>query len=379
MDEKNIDNQQSIDEILKEFQSQREKKESSTELEPPKHYRENTADLEETQAEASEKNGEISDTTKKNVKGRILKRKKASKEPKPRKERKKLKINFKRLLKILILFIVIAAVAIAAVFGIRYSITASKTAYLKPYEKKYPDVEFPVGIMEKYCDIYGENPSVVGYINITENHLSSPVLSSDDGTHPYAEANDEDCEQFNYVVYLTNDSLEKYYSSAEAYNNSATGYISYSDLFNEYRFKVIGAFYTNIDPADDNGYIFPYNVTEQLTNSGYSDYFDRLNSRFLYDVGITLTRQDKLLTISCPTSYRESFRFVVVGVLRNELTEKATASEKSKVHYPQVIYDENGQENPYALSYQWYPEIVIKSDNGKEKTKKQTIEDYKIY
>ncbi|MGN1421473.1 MAG: hypothetical protein ACI4XC_08175 [Eubacterium sp.] len=364
-DNERLDSQESIEQILKDFQIQKERKDRGEELAPPVRYRESSIDFAK-----NPEDDKAEENIQKPVKKRIHK---------PKKERKKLNINinYKKVIKIAVIILAAAAVIIAAVFGIRYGVNQSKSAYLKPYEKKYPGVEFPVGIMEKYCDIYGENPTAVGYINISEAHLNSPVLSREEDSLPYAEKNNSKSNQFNYVVYLHDNSLEKYYSSAQAYNDTASGFISYSDLYNEYRFKVVGAFYTNTQPEDDNGYIFPYNVTEELTAKSYSDFFDRLSSRFIYDTGITLTRQDKLLTVSCPTDYREGFRFVVVGVLRNESNNKPTATEKPKIHYPQVIYDENNQENPYALAYQWYPEIVEQISDGKTQTKKQSIKDYK--
>lgn len=362
-DEQDIDIQQdSIEQILKDFQNQKERKETGGELEPPKIYSRTPIDFarEDTADDASEKNAE-----------RARKRFAI-----PKLKIKKTNINYKKLLKAVGIAVAAVVVISAVICGIIYGVNQSKSAYLKPYEKKYPDVEFPVGIMEKYCDIYGANPTAVGYIKISEIRLNAPVLSEEKAAYPYAEENTSDYNQFNYVVYLQDGSLEKYYGSAEAYNNNATGYISYSDLYNEYRFKVVGAFYTNTKAEDDNGYIFPYNVTEEMTVDSSKQFFERLENRFIYSVGMTLTRQDKLLTISCPTDYRENFRFVVVGVLRNDSTEKPTAEDKSSVHYPQVIYNELKQDNPYKFASQWYPEIQKTNSKGDIQTEKQTRKDY---
>lgn len=350
--------QDSIEQILKDFQTQKEKRDLGEDIAPPEHYEREQIDFARTEtAEPTEQ------PPLKKEKRRL---------PKP----KKPDINYKRLAKALVVCVLVAAVAVGGGFGISYAVNQSKVAYLKPYQSKYPDVDFPEGIMEKYCDIYGENPSVRGYINISETSLSSPVIAESDGASPYAEEHPDGYEQFNYVVYMNDNALEEYYATADAYNNRASGFISYSDLFDEYRFKVIGAFYTNTSAEDDDGYIFPYNVTEKMTPDSYADYFDRLKSRFLYDTQTTPTREDKFLTISCPTDFRDGFRFVIVAVLRNDSTDKPTAVEKAKVHYPQVIYDERGEKNPYNLSAHWYPEVIRITSGGTEKTQKQTIEDY---
>lgn len=271
--------------------------------------------------------------------------------------------------------ILVSVLAAAAASGIGYAVSLSKTAYLKPYEEKYPDVTFPAGISEKYCDMFGENPYAAGYIQISDISLETPVFCRESGAYPMAEDSVEGSEINNFVVYMNDNSLEALYKSAAAYNN-ASGFLKYSDLCDDYCFKVVGAFYTNTDPADDNGYVFPYNVTEKMTVQSSNEFVSRLNSRFIYSTGITLTRQDKLITISCDTEYRENYRFVVVGLLCSENAQKPVAAEKESSHYQQVIYDEKGIENPYRFASDWYPEIIIYDENSNESTIVQTIDDF---
>lgn len=349
----------SIDEILKAFKSQKEQRQEEidhdAQIEPPKIYDRAPIDFsaeEKTDTEESES------------------------EKKPKRRWKKPNVDYKKLFTGIGIVLGIIAIGVGVFFGVRYAVNASKTAYLAPYESKYPDVEFPAGIMEKYCDTYGTHPTAVGYISISDTDLNAPVLSQPEDNYPYAENNEIGYEQVNYVVYLNDNSLEEYYASADAYNEKASGYISYSDLFDEYRFKVVGAFYTNTVAEDDDGYIFPYNVTEKMTAKSFGTYLERLQNRFIYDVGMTLTRQDTILTVSCPTDYRENFRFVVIGVLRNDSTEKPEAQSNSRVRYPQVIYDEQGTENPYRFASDWYPEIVRTDSKGNEIAKQQSITDY---
>ncbi|MGN1203201.1 MAG: hypothetical protein ACI4RF_07875, partial [Eubacterium sp.] len=336
-----------ISKILEEFKVQKEKREQVpiAPLEPPKR-REDYIDFAKT---ANDNDGEI--TENEPAKPKKKKEPKPQKTPeefeaiktekqKKRQERKEkstadfIKVKNAVFNKKTLAVIIAVAAVIAIIFGIKAAVEQSKIAYLKPYESKYPDVEFQVGMLEKYCDMLGENPDTVGYIEIPDIDLKSPV-SSDTQSFPYAQSCTEGASQFNYVVYLNDNSLEKIYSTAEAYNNSS-GYITYSDLFNDYSFKIVGAFYTNTAAEDDNGYIFPYNVTEKMTTESANEYVSRLESRFIYSTAANITRQDTLLTISCPTDYRKDFRFVVIGVMRENADDKSAATEKSNVHYPQV-------------------------------------------
>ena len=207
-------------------------------------------------------------------------------------------------------------------------------------------------------------------IKIDDVDLSSPVLKKADGKGtPYLEKSAKGARVDNFVVYLNDDSLEKYYSSVNSYNNSASGFISFSDLKTDYNFKVIGAFYTNTKASDDNGYVFPYNVTEQMEPSSALEFYTMLHYRFLYDTGASPIRSDKLITISCPTSYHKDFRFVVVGVARDD-DKKLTASPKKLIRYPQVICDEKGIRNHFASAKPWYPQIVITAEKDNTTTTK---------
>lgn len=367
-----------IEKILSKFKEQGRNKEREPilPLEPPKRREENIDFSKPEETEEKPK-----DNPKKPKKTpEELQQLKAEKKARAAKKKEKAETIFKRLKKALfnkrnLIILVSLAAAVAIAFGIKYAVEQAKTAYLKPYEEKYPDAEFQLGMLEKYCDIIGQNPDAVGYLEIPDIDLNTAV-SSNEKTFPNAQSCTAGAEQFNYVVYLNDSSLEKVYSSAQSFNN-ASGYMHYSDFFKEYNFKIVGAFYTNTRAGDDDGYIFPYNVTEKMTIDSASEYVSKLESRFIYSTGINVTRQDTMLTISCPTDYHKNFRFVVVGVLRESTNSKSTAAEKSNIHYQQVIYDEMGIDNPYRFATKWYPEIIITDKEGKEKTIQKSIEDYK--
>lgn len=370
-----------IGKILSDFKIQKEQRETPIEpLEPPKR-RENYIDFAKSDDEdTSEKQPKRKKEPKPKKTPEELEAIRAAKKEKRDRHKEKSKTVLAKVKKamfnkkVLIALVVIIAL-VGIIFGIVYAVEQSKGAYLKPYEKKYPDAEFQVGMLEKYCDILGENPDTAGYLEIPDIELKTAV-SSDSQKSPYAEKCTEGAEQFNYVVYLNDNSLENLYSSANAYNNS-TGYINYSNLFEDYTFKVAGAFYTNTKAEDDDGYIFPYNVTEKMTVKSANDYASKLMSRFLYDTGINVTRQDTVLTISCPTDYRKNFRFVVVAVLRDDAETKVKANEKDSINYPKVIFDELKKDNPYKFATKWYPEINITDSEGNEKTVQKSIDDYK--
>lgn len=301
-------------------------------------------------------------------------REKKEKTPKEKKSIDKKAI--KRLALIVVAIVGVIAIIVGGIFGIRSASENAKSAYLKPYQEKYPDVTFPVGILEKYCEDYAKNPKAVGYITIDDIKLSTIVDTKKNEKKPYAEHCKKGSKAYNNVIYLQDDSLEKFYKDMDSYNNKASGFITYSNLFEEHSYKVVGAFYTNTNSKDDASYIFPYNCVEEQTRDSQNQFLDRLQTRFLYSTSVTITTDDQLLTISSPTDFRNGFRFVVVAVLRDN-DQKLVASKKDKVHYPNAIYIENNEPNPYIFSSKWYPEIVYTDSTGQQRTLQKTIDDFR--
>ena len=374
-----------IGELLESFNKQKESRDRREiePLEPPKK-RSEIIDFakKEDQIFPNKENDESVENTPEETK-----KAKAKKEPKPKKtpeqiaeekERRK-EIKGKIALRIkaiatdkrffipVIAIVLIAVIAFSSVSIVNYN----KTAYLKPYQEKYPSVQFPVGIMEKYCDDFGKNPSLQGYMKIDDISLDVTIDALNSQVLVYG------AERFNYVVYLDDNKLESIYSTIDGYNNS-TKKVEYTDLINEYTFEVVGAFYTNTREEDDNGYIFPYDTTEKMTLDSMNQYIDRITTRLTYktnDGGIT--RTDTLLTISCPTDYKKDYRFVVVCKAVDEIKPDLIATEKEYSHLTQIEYDEKGEVNPYRFASKWYPEIIITNPDGNTTTIKRSIDYYR--
>lgn len=359
------ENKDDISKLLEEYKEQKNNKITEQQpLEPPKR-RDELIDFAKN------------DTEEKQKKAKKEKPKKSPEEIEALKQARKEKL--KKISKIVfskkVIFSLLAIILVIAIgFGIKFAIGYSKTAYLNPYKDKYPDVEFPAGILEKYCDDYGSTPDTMGYISISDTDTNMYLTKAD--MQPITDISST----YNYVVYLDTKELEQHYKNAEAYNNSYKE-IFFSNLFEDYTFEVAGAFYTNTKAEDDNGYILPYNTTEEMTFQSTNQFLERVNSRMLYTVkGVDLTRQDTLLTISCPTDYKEDYRFVVVCKAVDKINTDASAADKQpdRIHKTDSEFKESNMENPYRFAGKWYPEIITYDAEGNETTYKKTIEDYQI-
>lgn len=369
----NKDNNNLIDDLLKDYGEQKKTHES------------NFGKIEKEPAPLDalpviEKRVQQTEEEKPHRKLKLPKPKKPAEKPKKekiKKERKpvnkeKLKAAFKKVMLVILIIAIIIGLVFAGIGIVKYA----KAAYLKPYKEKYPGVEFPVGIEERFCDYYGENPTTAGYIEIEDIGLKEYILSDNNGKNPVLDkANSRKGLDFNTVVYLNGkNDLEKIYAAGKGYL-AATQKISYSTLYEDYSFNIIGAYYTNSKPEDDSGYVFPYNLTKDMTEKSLNSFTDRLYHRFLYNADAYLensiiTNDSKLITICTKTDFMPDFYFVVVGILDGSRIE--TATDNQNIHYPQAWYDKNGTENIYRFASKWYPEIMVNT----EETSKQSAEDF---
>ncbi len=373
-----MDEKDEIGKLLEEYQMQKTRRENGEdnalpELEPPKRSIDFSADKVEEQepAQSNEKAEKNSEKQQKET-DKIMSKKK-------REENKNTfliifnTVKTKLMTKNTAIFLVALVLIILAAFGIKYAANRNKNAYLTPYENEY-NIDFPDGMLKEYCDYYGENQNTAGYIKIKDIDFESPVYIEATG-EPSVKRCMSECTLQNYIISLDTKELEKHYNSASAYNDSQ-GYIEYSNLFENYRFSVVGAFYTNTDPDDDNGYVFPYKTPETMTEKSASTFVTDLQTRFLYYTQ-NFSRKDKLLIITCPTDLREGFEFVLVCKMTDSNKEwEAKEVDESRIHYPQIVYDDKGIENPYRLANGWYPEVVVNiytDDNGESVTEARQL------
>lgn len=275
------------------------------------------------------------------------------------------------------IFLAIILALSGLVYGGNRLYEYSQIAYLKPYQEKYPDVQFPQGILEEMCDEYGQNSTIVGKLEIqdTETNCFSTYQRTQGYVFGQHSRGVTESQQFLAVDINGYGDIEAVYSSPEGYLNS-TQTITYTTLFEKNTYKVIAAYYTNLNPEDDRDYAFPYSVYGNLTEKSFKEYEDKIKSRRLYDTGYTLSYTDRFITVSADSDFMNDFKFVIVGVKidKSKLNKSNVAIPNNNVHYPQIWYDVNNLENTYRWSKKWYPEIY--TDSAKEEVTQLTKEDF---
>ena len=231
-----------------------------------------------------------------------------------------------------------------------------------------------------------ENGDTVGWLKIKGTDINTPIVQADDNEYylrkdfnknysysgtPFLDyrnnscnkENEDNADEFNQntIIYGHNMRDNKGFSELlSIYNNaeSAKGfkYIQYDTPGNKNDWVVLGAFYTNSNPKDDNDYCFPYN-TPIMSYGNFADFTEQLRQRFIFTSGVDFNHNDKLLMLStCSYTYKDE-RFVVVArQLREDETKEEMQFEfKDNLlpRYPQKWYDKNRMNNPYVNYPQW--------------------------
>lgn len=274
--------------------------------------------------------------------------------------------------------VIIGAVVLALVlvFGGVKIVQFSQSATLKKYAEQY-GVEYPQGIRKEFYDAFGKNDTLAGNLVIRDTDTDIAVCSEPDKGDGLLEKGSSIYEEQHYrAIALSSEQadLEKVYATAEGYED-ATQAITFRTLFGDEKYHVIAAYYTNTKPADDNGYLFPYNCYGNFTEDSRFQYQDRIKTRSLYDTGYLIQPEDICLTVSVDSDVMPAYRFVIVGVkVKKNVKRITTTAVNEEIHYPQSYCDMLGIHNRYWLAGHWYPEIY--TDEAQTETKQLTIDDF---
>ena len=256
---------------------------------------------------------------------------------------------------------------------------AEKWAQIKA---KYPDVDFPEGMMIDLAELYAKNQDTVGYLTIENTSIDFVIVQKKDDTEnsyylyrdfykmdtkygtPFMDYrnNIKPLDQ-NTVIYghhmrdgLKFADLEKY-MTVDGYKESPI--IKFSTLYETYYFKVYTAIVTAGNTTQDNGHIFNYIVTNFLSDPCYQGYIDELNERALYTTGVGLEVTDKIITLSTCSYEYDGARLAVIGrLLREGETLDLDFSQievNENPRYPQKWYDSKGITNPFKNADYWDP------------------------
>lgn len=245
-------------------------------------------------------------------------------------------------------------------------------------EREFPGVDFPDGMLAKYAQLYAANEDLRGWIKISGLEIDLPVVQGDDNDYylkknvygkyttygvPFFDYRMTDFQNLhmNNVIYGHNMRSDDYifgmlenYRTIEGFEQAPV--IECNTIYGDYTWFVYAVFISNSDPADDNGYLFPYNFVD-VSQEKFNSYIEEIDKRKFYTTGVDINSSDKLLTLStCCYDFDEA-RLVVVARLKREgesvSVDTSKAYENPNPKYPQKWYDVNKKNNTYAEDVRW--------------------------
>ena len=290
-----------------------------------------------------------------------------------------------------VLTFVFAAVYLFSDFVIQPFITANRLEKLESMvgksneaadaqelAEKYPDVEFPEGMREKYAELYAKNPDFAGWITIDELDISLPVVQGEDNKeylkvdfdgnrNKYGSvfANSEnDMKNLNYNTVLFGHHMldSKMFGNLTLYkdveNYKKAPVIEFNTIYGDYKWKIFAVFITNGTAEGDDGYIFDYTFTDLSSPEAVERFLGEIDQRAIYKPEVDISVSDKILTLStCSYELDEARLVVMARMVRPGESEEVSGVAKvnDNPRYPAAYYEEKGLTNPYESAYKWQP------------------------
>lgn len=202
------------------------------------------------------------------------------------------------------------------------SVSESTAVVTEPEEKV---------ILAKYADLYDQNPDLYGWVRIDGTVIDYPVMRSVEEPEKYLHANfqaaysyagtpfaDYQCsnDSDNLLIYGHNMLDGSMFRSLIKYENKnyweAHPTIMYSDLYGEYEYEVMAAFYDRVYKKAETCFKF-YQFIDAENEDDFYNSVARLKDKSLYDTGVNPQYGDQLITLVTCAYHVENGRFVVVA------------------------------------------------------------------
>lgn len=230
---------------------------------------------------------------------------------------------------------------------------------------------------------FTQNSDTVGWLSIKGTPVDYPIVKTTDNSKYLSYFNfygkgarygtpfmdfrcDPAAQSKNTIIYSHHMNNNLFFGSLDNYENStycrSHPVIEYQTLNGTNKYKVYAVFYATTQAADDGGFVFDY-YNPNMSDENFKGYIELLNQYALYTTDAGLAATDKIITLSTCTHVYDNLkkggvdtRLVVVGRLLREGEEEKKEvgiEENGEYRRPQIWYDANEKENPYASYRTW--------------------------
>lgn len=202
------------------------------------------------------------------------------------------------------------------------------------------------------------NEDVVGWLKVNNTNVDYPVVKGTDNEY-YLKNNlhkEPDENGWIYMDYRGSDSNLKqntiiyghnmYYSGVmfgtlhkatyrNWYTNDENLVISFNTMYETMNWRIFSIYH--VKKTSD------YLITDFATDDDYNEYIKKMTERSIYDFGLNVTANDKMLTLSTCTGDNE--RLVIHAVLLKEEKAPEEQTEPQKENAEEQTEEQNPQEN----------------------------------
>ena len=250
-----------------------------------------------------------------------------------------------------------------------------------------PGVKYPAGISEDFMRLYAVNEDVKGWLRIEGTCIDYPVLRGEDNVEYeridyYRRPDDRGSVWLDVTNEVGPDTgplskvsiiwghhfsehelafyeVEKYYDDLQFYKDHPL--IEFTTIYgNTYRWKIVGAFLSAVEPEDDNGKVFYYWNT-YLSDTDIPGFASEIRTRSsFWNPDVDIVPSDRFLLLSTCT-YRcdvgreyHDIRCVLAARLVRDGEDPAVDVERAYVNdhprMPHLWYLQHNQADPFITT-----------------------------
>ncbi len=277
------------------------------------------------------------------------------------KGRKKKKTVKDRLLDVLLIFFILVFVGCGGYLGYYYYMIhkgqarAEELSEMIPEDDEYVDEEFYYAtagdaesgtpavamfteidgkmILTKYSKLYEMNKDMVGWLYIPGTLISYPVVQTPEDEEYYLRRDFDKKDSMSGTLFVSKysdvvkptDNVVIYghnmkagtmfhalleYENEDFYKEHKT--VIFNTIYGNAEYEVIAAFKTNIKEVDDTGFKY-YQFFDADVPEEFDDYVLNCKNLTPYDIPVTASYGDKLITLSTCSYHTDEGRYVVVA------------------------------------------------------------------
>lgn len=206
--------------------------------------------------------------------------------------------------------------------------TPAATAEPTPTSSPEPQV------LEKYAQLYAENPDVIGWLYLEDSQIDNAVMWTPEEPDKYLHLDfygnyaergtlylEEACDIWssdNLLIYGHHMASGAMFGDLDEFRRESYWQthktIRFDTIYEERSYEIVAAFYARLMYANEEGFRY-YHFFDAEDEEAFNEYVRFIEENQIYDTGVDIAYGDRLLTLSTCAYHTENGRFAVVARL----------------------------------------------------------------